>query len=127
MDSLCASIFLCFERVCTSYHFFGLDVQEKGSFFLLHNNGNYTVTSSLLFQAQVVQIRVCIIYITQPVWQNLPQMQEREHYLSSCILPLQRHSPFILPSQLSHFALFAVTSAPTSVFCFNLPGSVHVI
>lgn len=47
------------------------------------------MTSSLLLQVQVVQIRVCIIYITQPVWHNLPQMQEKEHYLSSSILSLQ--------------------------------------
>lgn len=83
----------------------GLDVQKREqTFLLLLNTGIYTVTSSLLLQSQVVQIRVRIIYINQPVCQNRPRMQEKEHYLSSCIFLLQLHSPFYFTSV--HYALF---------------------
>jgi hypothetical protein len=105
------------------YLFFYVPGREKVS---RHCNGNYAVTSSLCFCPSLFTSWSVSFILLKPVG-RMSSDARKEHYLSSCIFSLERHSPFIFLSQFFHFTLLSVISLPMRVFYFNLLGSVRFI
>lgn len=102
IDSLCRAIFLCFERVCTCHHFFGLDVQEKGRSFFFTTTGiilwrHHSSFSPRLFRSEFVSfilLNLCGRTFLKCKKGNI--ICHRAFCLSSFILLLfyQHNSPF---------------------------------